>query len=216
MTVMPETASLATLPSTRREILVSLKRRGEARAEELAGDLGITASAVRQHLGGLVMLGFVSHSERKGGPGRPKHVYHLTDSAEGLFPKTYSELTNEVLSIVADEDPGLVDRVFERRRDRRIDGARARLDGRDFAGRVAELAAILDEDGYLAEWEALGDGRFRITEHNCAVLGVAQRYGQACSSEIEFLRAVLPDASVERVAHMIAGEHRCAYLITPA
>jgi DeoR family suf operon transcriptional repressor len=225
--VAGETASLASLPATRRAILVSLKKRGEARAEELAGDLRITASAVRQHLGreatddspgtGLVGNGFVGHREVKGGPGRPKHLYSLTPAAEALFPKRYSDLTNEVLAIVEDEDPSLLDRVFERRRDARVEGALPRLEaaGPALADRVAELATILDEDGYLAQWEALDDGTFRITEHNCAVLGVAQRYGQACSSEIEFLRTVLPDATVERTQHILGGAHRCAYVVAP-
>lgn len=214
---MAETASLASLPATRRAILVSLKKRGEARAEELAGDLRITASAVRQHLTGLVTNGFVGHREVKGGPGRPKHLYSLTPAAEALFPKRYSDLTNEVLAIVEDEDPLLLDRVFERRRDARVTNAVPRMAaaGPALADRVAELATILDEDGYLAQWEPMDDGTFRITEHNCAVLGVAQRYGQACSSEIEFLRAVLPDASVERTHHILAGAHRCGYTITP-
>lgn len=217
MAVMPETASLASLPSTRRAILVNLKKRGEARAEQLAGDLGITPSAVRQHLAGLVGSGFVGHREVKSGPGRPKHVYCLTPAAEGLFPKAYSDLTNEVLAIVEDEDPQLLEVVFERRRDRRVAQARLRLDGKaTFAARVAEIAAILDEDGYLADWEQLDDGTFRITEHNCAVLGVARRFGQACVTEVEFLRTILPEASVERTSHMMAGAHRCAYLITPA
>lgn len=208
--------TLAGLPSTRRAILVSLKKRGEARAEDLAGDLSITASAVRQHLGGLVANGFVGHRELKGGPGRPKHVYSLTPQAEALFPKSYSDLTNEVLAIVEDEDPVLLARVFDRRRDRRIENASLRLAGkRTFADKVAEVTRILDEDGYLAEWGRLDDGSYRITEHNCAVLGVAQRYGQACSSEIEFLRSVLPEATIERTSHIVAGAHRCAYVVTP-
>ena len=214
---MAETASLASLPTTRRAILVGLKKRGEARAEELAGDLRITASAVRQHLTGLVANGFVGHREVKGGPGRPKHLYSLTPAAEALFPKRYSDLTNEVLAIVEDEDPSLLDKVFERRRDARVSNALPRLAaaGPALAGRVAELATILDEDGYLAQWEELGDGTFRITEHNCAVLDVAERYGKACSSEIAFLRDVLRNASVERVSHMIAGAHSCAYVVRP-
>ena len=210
-----ETASLASLPSTRRLILVSLKKRGEARAEELAADLGVTASAVRQHLTGLVANGFVVHREQKGSPGRPKHLYHLTEVAEALFPKTYSELTNEVLSIVEDEDPELLEVVFRRRRDRRVANAKERMVGKDRPEeRIAELASILDDDGYLAGWERVDDTTFRITEHNCAVLGVAARYGQACSSELDFLREVLPEADVQRTSHMMAGAHRCAYLIT--
>ena len=58
--------------------------------------------------------------------------------------------------------------------------------------------------------------RYRIVEHNCAIWAVAQRYGQACTSEIEFIRAVLPDgATVERVQHMVAGDPHCAYEIRP-
>lgn len=217
MAAMPETGTLASLPATRRAIIVNLKQRGEARAEDLAQDLAITASAVRQHLGGLVANGFVDHREVKGTPGRPKHLYFLTPAAESLFPKSYGDLANEVLAIVGEEDPALLERVFARRRDRRIESARLRLGGlSDLEGRVAEVARILDEDGYLASWEAVGDGTFRITEHNCAVLGVAERYGHACSTEIEFLRTILPDAVVQRTAHMMAGARRCAYEIAPA
>ncbi len=118
---------------------------------------------------------------------------------------------------MAESDPALVDDIFDRRRQRRLEGAQARLaplEG-DFAARVAELARILDEDGYLASFEASPDGSFRIIEHNCAVLDVAERYGQACSSEIAFLRQALPEARIERVSHMIAGAHACAYAVTP-
>jgi DeoR family suf operon transcriptional repressor len=206
--------TLAGLPSTRREILIALKKRGEASVEDLAGSLGITASAVRQHLTGLASAGFVTHRAVKGVPGRPRHFYRLSAGAEALFPKYYSELTNELLSYVEDEDPEVLARIFERRRRRRVEGATIRLDGLPFPDRVAELARILDEDGYLADFEALPDGSFRITEHNCAILGVARRWGLACTTEIDFIREALPDARVERIAHMMAGAHVCRYAIS--
>jgi len=80
---------------------------------------------------------------------------------------------------------------------------------------VQELTRILDEDGYLAECVENGDGTFRIVEHNCAILAVASRYGVACGTELEFIRAVLPDAHVERVAHLLSGGHVCAYEVSP-
>ena len=206
-----------TLSASRQQLLLALKRAGEARADELAETLGVTVSAVRQQLDALTEEGLVTFQEqRAGGRGRPKHVYHLTRRSEGLFPKAYGGLTNELLGYVTDADPELIEQIFERRRQRRTEQARARVAGRDFAGKVEEVARILDEDGYLADFEALPDGTFRVTEHNCAVLDVAERYGQACSSEIAFLRDVLPEARVERVSHMIAGAHSCAYLVTPA
>ena len=50
-------------------------------------------------------------------------------------------------------------------------------------------------------------------EHNCAVLAVAQQHPHACSSEIEFIRAALADATVERTTHIVAGAHACTYEI---
>lgn len=209
--------ALAELPPTRRALLVALRKRGEARAEELAEQLAVTVSAVRQHLQGLAAADLVAHREERGGPGRPRHVYRLAPAAEALFPRAYGELTVELLDYIGDEDPELVARAFERRRQARVERTRERLVGLDFDARVAEVARVLDEDGYLAEVEPLPGGRgWRILEHNCAILAVAQRYGHACGAEIAFLRDVLPDADVTRVSHILTGAHACAYEVRPA
>jgi len=42
---------------------------------------------------------------------------------------------------------------------------------------------------------------------------VAREHPHACSSEIEFIRAVLPEAEVERTTHMVTGAHSCTYEI---
>lgn len=203
--------------STRDAILLALKKRGEARAEELAAAVGVTVSAMRQHLTYLAADGLVGHREVRSGPGRPKHFYGLTAAAESRFPKTYDELTNELLDYVSDESPELLERVFERRRERRVAGAQVRLAGLPIDEAVQELARILDEDGYLAEVVAVpGEPDvYRIVEHNCAILGVAAKYGQACTSELDFIRTVLPSVEVERVAHMMAGARQCAYELRP-
>src|SRR5580658_5887546 len=194
----PGPAGLETMPARRRTILTALKSRGEARAEDLANDLGVTVSAMRQHLQSLASDGLVEHEQVRDGRGRPRHIYHLTDRADSLFPRAYAEITNELLGYVDEVDHELLEKVFRRRRDRRIRQANTRLAGKPFDERVAELARILDEDGYLATVEAGDDGTYRIVEHNCAILGVARRYNQACTSEIEFIRSVLPDAEVTR------------------
>jgi len=208
--------ALAELPATRRELLVNLRKRGEARAEELAEQLGVTVGAVRQHLQGLAAADLVEHREERPGPGRPRHVYRLAPAAEALFPRAYGELTVELLDYIGDEDPELVARAFERRRRARVERTLERLVGLDFDARVAEVTQVLDEDGYLAEVEPLADGGgWQIREHNCAILAVAQRYGHACSAEIAFLREVLPDADVTRVSHILTGAHACAYEVRP-
>jgi DeoR family suf operon transcriptional repressor len=207
--------ALATLPPTRRAVLEHLKRHGEETVEALAAGVAITVSGMRQHLTALERDGLVVYRSERTGPGRPKHRYRLTPTASALFPRAYAELTNELLTYLADEDPDVVERVFARRGARRVADARRRTAGRDLGGKVAELTAILDEDGYLAEFEARGDGSYVIVEHNCAIHGVALRYAAACRSELAFLQEVLDEAVVRRTFHMMAGAHVCAYEVVP-
>jgi DeoR family suf operon transcriptional repressor len=208
-------SALSTLSATKREVLDLIKKRGEQGADQLASATGLTVSAVRQQLAGLQKDGLIGYNERRSGPGRPRHLYHLTTAAEGLYPRAYAELTNELLDYVGDAQPELVDEIFRRRRQRRIDNARTRLAGRNFDGKITELTAILDEDGYLAEAIAEPDGSFLIVEHNCAILGIALRYGQACGTELDFIKTVLPEARVERISHMVQGATNCSYRLEP-
>lgn len=206
---------LTTLSASAREVLLALKKRGEARADEIAEALGITPSGVRQHLSGLRADGLVAYRKIHAGPGRPKFAYHLTELAEALFPKAYHELTNELLEHLEEEDPELLVSIFERSRQRRVEAARKRLAGKTFDEKVAVLTSILDEDGYLADFERRPDGTYLISEHNCAIWGVAVRYALACSTELEFLREAFPEAEIDRVAHKIASAYVCAYEVRP-
>src|SRR5206468_462106 len=112
----------------------------------LADALGVTVSAVRQHLASLADDGFLAFDEVRSGPGRPRHAYRCTAAAVELFPRAYGELTTELLTYVDDEDPEILARVFERRRRRRVARAQERLEGLDLAERVRALAQLLDED----------------------------------------------------------------------
>jgi DeoR family transcriptional regulator, suf operon transcriptional repressor len=203
------------IPGGRRAVLYAVRRIGDATVEDVADDLAITASGARQHLTSLAEHGLVEAVEQRDDPprrGRPRLTYHVSELGDMLFPKAYGALTNELLGYVAESSEGAVDRLFERRRDHRIALARERLDRRrSLAGKVAELTAILDEDGYLASCEQISRDHFLVVEHNCAIAAVAGRYGQACASELEFIRAVLPDTQVARVSHIASGERHCAY-----
>ena len=203
------------IPVGRRAVLYAVRRIGDATVEDVAADLGITASGARQHLASLTEHGLVEAVELRGDPprrGRPRLTYHVSEVGDVLFPKAYGALTNELLGYVAESGEDAVDRLFDRRRDHRIAQASERLERqRSLAGKVAELTAILDEDGYLASCEQLARDHFLIVEHNCAIAAVAGTYRQACSSELEFIRAVLADVEVSRVSHIASGDRRCAY-----
>jgi DeoR family transcriptional regulator, suf operon transcriptional repressor len=217
-------APLDTLPTTRRAILNLLKRQGPLGAHDVAQALGLTPAAIRMQLVRLEEDGLLARADSAGDGsteaanrrGRPAHTYELTSAAEALYPKRYGDLTTELLGYLGGPDGEQVDELFELRRRRRVDGALPRLAHLTFDEQVGALAAILDEDGYLADATRQADGSWLITEHNCAILTVAHGFSQACSSELSFIRDALPGASVERVAHLMDGAHVCAYRITPA
>jgi predicted ArsR family transcriptional regulator len=200
------------ITAAQRNVLYAVRRRGEATVADIAAMLDITVSGARQHLTALVEAGLLeagSAARVPGQQGRSERIYTVAPRAESLFPRAYGELTNQLLAYVPPEQ---VVNAFARRRDDRIAIARARLERkRGFRARVAELTRILDEDGYMAQLEQVGRDTYRITERNCAIHAVAREHPAACSTELEFLRAVLPEAQVERVTHMMAGHRACSY-----
>ena len=205
------TATLGSLPTTRREILTTLKERGSARAEELAAALGITVSAIRQHLAALDAGGLVSHKEIKGGPGRPKFVFHLTSAAEGLFPQSYGELANDLLDIIQTEDPGLASRIFSQLAARNLGLAQNKFHGQAYPERLRNMVAMLDERGFLPRMETHEDGSFVLTLHNCPVLSVAQNFNPICEGEIGVLQGILPEVQLTQQSRMREGSHACQF-----
>jgi len=207
-------SSTALISPTQSRVLVALKRRGEATADELAEILEISASGVRLHLKALRSVGYVAARHQRGQPGRPAERFYTTELTETLFVKDSSDLSIELLSHIEEEDPDLVTRVFERRRQRRVAETSGKLRHKPLAEKVAVLTRELDDEGYLADFDEIGPARYRINLHSCPMWAVATRYGQACAAELDYLRELLPEATIERVTHKAAGAHTCAYEIT--
>ena len=207
-------AATANLSSSQRQILVAVKRQGEASADDVAETLGITPSAVRQHLATLRTGGFVACRQARGRPGRPAYIYHSTELGDSLFAGGGNpDFSLELLGLLQDEDPELVARLFDRRRRRRVEMCQEKIASRPLDQAVIGLAAVLDAEGYMADVDNLPNG-FRLTLHSCPIWTVASNYGHACTTELEFLRDLLPDALVNRVIHKAAGAHVCSYEIS--
>jgi predicted ArsR family transcriptional regulator len=138
----PPTAS-TNLSLAQGHVLVAVIRRGEASADAVAESLGITPSAVRQHLAALRTGGLVASRQERGRSGRPADLYHSTELGESLFAGPSAvDLSVELLGYIEDENPELVSRIFERRRRRRVEECRDRLAGKALKEKVAGLAEI--------------------------------------------------------------------------
>ncbi|MDH3295873.1 MAG: ArsR family transcriptional regulator [Acidimicrobiia bacterium] len=207
-------ADVTTPSATQRRVLEAVKRAGEATADELAETLNISTSAVRQHLSALRSAGFVVARQERGQTGRPADRYHATPMTEQLFAGAGGDLAVDLLGHVAEEDPNLIDRIFQRRRQHLVEAARHELHDLPLAEKVAVLTKRLDAQGYLADFEQVADDHYRINLHNCGIWSIARRYPQACAAELEYVNDLLPEATVQRTTHKTAGSHTCGYEIT--
>lgn len=208
----------ARMVRTRRALLHLLKLEGPLDAQELAARLHVSAMAVRQHLYALQEEQLVTYHEVPRPLGRPAKRWQLTPAADRLFPEAYAELTLSLLSSMAEAfgKTGL-ERLLDLRSRRQIALYRRQMAGHDsLPQRLAALAAIRTDEGYMAHVQPQGDGSFLLIENHCPICAAAVACTGLCGKELEVFQAVLGEGVVlERTEHIVAGARRCAYRVSP-
>ncbi|MGE0008938.1 MAG: helix-turn-helix transcriptional regulator [Parvibaculaceae bacterium] len=198
-------------------ILHFLKFRGPQTTAAVARHLKMTLPGARKHLAALLGAGLVGFADEPGTVGRPKRSWRLTTLADRRFPDSHAVLTLEMIGAVRQVfgEDGL-DRLITAREGATEERYAARLSGiADMAGKVARLAELRSEEGYMADWQALPDGTFLLAENHCPICAAARLCQGFCRSELQvFRRALGSSAKVERVDHILAGARRCAYRIS--
>lgn len=203
------------LSGARRAILYFLKEHQPQRAEDMSNALQVTVSGIRQQLATLTAEGLITFDTQRGQPGRPKYLYRLTEQGDALFPRNYAAFATDFINYLDDEDPAMLQRLFERRTQRRSERMALRLRDRDLRERVREIAAMLDEEGYMAHAEDAGNGEWLIVEQNCPLLELAQVNTHINTADLDVLRNLLPDCTVERTEDILNGDIRSTYRVTP-
>jgi len=199
--------------SARTRILDLLKRKGGLSAQEIAGELGITAVATRKHLAVLQEDGLVILGSRAGSRGRPATIYALSATGEATFPRAYHQLVVDLLQdLTRLEGETHLNELFDLRNERLAKTYQIRLAGKPFSEAVRELARARDDDGYMASLEPTPEGGFVLSDHNCPIIDVAQRFPQACTCEHQLFERVL-GAAVKRVSTRAEGAESCRYHI---
>jgi predicted ArsR family transcriptional regulator len=201
------------VPGPRDQILHLLKTKGPQTSSELAKRLGVTAVAVRQHLGKLEAGGLVAFEDVASGVGRPRRVWELTKQSTGRFPDSHGELAVGMIEAVksAFGADGL-DALIRERTKAQAKAYRKRMP-RDLPGRVRELARIRTEEGYLAEARKVNGDTWEFVENHCPICAAAEICQGLCAGEMELFRRVL-GAEVQRTEHLLDGARRCVYRIT--
>jgi len=191
-------------------VLVHLKRAQRLTAKELAARLRVSLNAARHHLKELEAEGLVVYEREHRGVGAPAFAYRLSPAGEALFPRRYEETLTALLDQMVERDGreaavallasyfgGLTRRL-------QIELADATQ-----PERLRALGRVLSEEGYMAEVTALA-GSGTLTEHNCAIPAVAERFPEICAAEARFLADVL-GVEVDRREHMLNGCSACEY-----
>jgi len=205
--------------SAAERVLMLLKMRGSLSAAALGKLLGTTGEAARQHLTRLAEEGLVeAHSESRG-VGRPTQYWSLTAAGQARFPDTHAALTVQLLSIMRESlGETALDSVIAAREAKMLEVYRqAAASFSELRDRVAVLAQLRAEEGYMSDWWEEPDGTLVLAENHCPICAAATACQGFCRSELEVFRHVLgPDAQIRRSEHILAGARRCAYEIRPA
>lgn len=206
------------MQDTRRNILDILKERGQATVDEIVDLLqsqyaqAITAVTVRHHLNILQQTGLVTEPElrHRSSPGRPQHMYALSDKARDLFPHNYRNLIALLLDQLKQQlPPEGVNVIFEGVA--QTMAAQAMVEGASMNERLDAIVDYLNVQGYRAEWEQVADG-YLLHTHNCPYHHLSAETDTLCNMDFKLI-ATLVGSVPRRLSQQARGDTSCTYLI---
>jgi DeoR family transcriptional regulator, suf operon transcriptional repressor len=201
------------LPPAKKTLLTLLKRNPGASLKEIAAELGVSRAGALKHLTRLEGEGLVEREYRTGKMGRPRVCFRLTRTAQRIFPAAYTQAALSAMSFIEKhQGRAAVVQMLEERAAELRERHAPRLAGKDLPGRVRELSQIRDEEGYMSELKRPRAAGTELLEHNCPILAIAEKYGEACEVERRLFRSLLR-AEVAVSHRAVAGDPVCRFLI---
>lgn len=201
----------------RRRLLELIKSGGPQTASELAVRLGVTPVAVRQHLQVLGKDGLLVYAEERQPVGRPARRWRLSEAAEPFFPDSHREFAVGLIEAIGGAFGGEgLQRMVDERVRRQVRNYRRQMPGCEapLEERIAALAELRNEEGYMVEWSSDGPGTWSLVENHCPICAAAKACGSLCAGEPSLFQALLgPDVEVQRTEHLLEDSHRCVYRI---
>jgi DeoR family transcriptional regulator, suf operon transcriptional repressor len=204
------------LAPAKKTLLTLLKRAPGASLGDLSVQLGRSRAGTLKHLRKLEEAGLVEREYRAGKMGRPRVCFRLSSAAQGIFPAAYTQAALSAMSFIEKhQGRDAVVQMLEERAAELHDSHAPRLSGKDLAGRIRELSRIRDEEGYMSELGRPRAAGTELIEHNCPILTIAEKYGEACDVERRLFQGLL--GTEVAVSHrVVAGDPMCRFLIRKA
>lgn len=206
------------MQQTRQVILEVLHERGQATVDELVRALveriqhDITAVTVRHHLEILRGEGLVSPPmiKHRNTPGRPQHVFVLTEKALEHFPSNYQSLAANLLEqIKATLPDSQVEVLLNQLADQMAHSAG--VSGLPIETRLNKAVAYLNEQGYDAEWSSSAEG-YVLHTRNCPYRKIVGNHNELCGMDNRLI-SELVGVKTQCVGRLSEGNPSCEYII---
>lgn len=182
--------------STRGQI-VTILRSSPCTVEELATRLELTDNAVRAHLSTLERDGIVRQSGIRRGARKPHFTYALTEEADGLFPKAYDALLNQLIAVLKHRlNPTEIEDVL-REVGRAIAASTPNGHDASLQSRVQKALRVLEAIGGSAEVEQ-HDGKIVIRGNGCPLAAAVSVHPEVCRLAETLVGEILKVPVVEK------------------
>jgi predicted ArsR family transcriptional regulator len=195
-----------------------LEHRAGATLDEMVSAVGLSRTAVNQHLIALESAGHIRNGEPRKTGGRPQHVYVLTEDGTNLFfPKQYSWFSKMLIETLRQQvGPEQVEQFMYDLGVKLSAGLIPRLVGKNRTERIDEIVKIMNETGFMAKTMGPAEaGKLpRVECKNCVYHDLSKDYPEVCRFDIGFLTGLM-GAEVEHQSCMQRGGEACRFRFIP-
>jgi len=205
------------LSGAKKEILDLVKRTGILSINEATRQIGLSKTTLREHLLQLERDGYIRRTYERTGPGRPSLKYQLTRHGHSLYPSGESDLIRSLLKHLKEKDQeSLIETFFEQFWEKRLQSAIRLMNEANerSCSRTDALIQMLEEEGFMPEYEQISNDEIIIRACNCPYQKVIRETQLPCKMEAAFYERLF-DADVQRTTYIADGDFSCTYCIRP-
>lgn len=189
-----------------------LVERNGLTVEELGDQLGITRTAVNQHLRALVESDYVAKGKLRESRGRPSHSYLITSKGMDLFAKQYLWFSSLLLEKI--RLAGGTEKLRLALREMARTVAEPHMDqmkDEPTEKRIEQLGKLMVELGYEARvMKGEGNPLPSIKAHNCIYHSLASEHPEVCDFDLQLLEDI-SGATVHHEECMVKGGASCRF-----
>jgi predicted ArsR family transcriptional regulator len=182
--------------------------------DQMAASLGITRTAVREHIGALERDRLVAPGAfALSTGGRPGRRYTLTERGVAIFPKQYDLMARMLLEALTQRlGAAEAERELRALGEKLASQMKHKVSGATLAERARSIADLMRELGYASS--APNADAPTIEALNCIYHDLARADQTVCALDLALIGS-LAEAKVEHRACMARGDNACVFCLKP-